>query len=87
MYLNRLSRRSLATVSSLSYSRTANQVPVAPPVISSLSKVSNVHVATLEDAGPVSSLAIVVQAGSRAENVPGAAHFLQSTLVRVNTRL
>ena len=81
-----LPRRSLATLSAIQYTRTSKQVSAAPPLINKVSQLpSGVSIATLEDAGPVSSVQVIFKAGSRNELVdsPGAAHFLKSTLIRV----
>ena len=59
----------------------------APSVVRTISKTaSGITSAALDDRGPVSSLAIVIGAGSRHEAVsaPGVAHLLKNTLVRVS---
>ncbi|KAJ3417276.1 hypothetical protein HDV05_005732 [Chytridiales sp. JEL 0842] len=79
-------KRSFAVAtSSIEYNRKGDQVPVAPTAIKAVSKsTSGITVATHDSRGPVSSLAVVIAAGSRNESVdaPGVAHFLKSTLVR-----
>ncbi|KAJ3062594.1 hypothetical protein HK102_008716, partial [Quaeritorhiza haematococci] len=72
--------------SSVNYTRKGDQVPSAPLAKRTVSKTSNgVTIATYDDMGPVSSLAIVVQAGSRNEtsDFPGVAHMLKNSLIRV----
>jgi hypothetical protein len=82
-------RRSLAIAASpVQYNRKGDQVPIAPSALKTVSKSTNggVTIATNDGRGPVSTLAIVIGAGSRHESVDalGTAHFLKSTLVRVS---
>lgn len=84
--------RSFATVldlgySSLQYRRTGDQPEVGPLADKSVSKASNgIQIATYDEQGPVSTLAIVVKAGSRYESAdaPGAAHLVKNTVIRVS---
>jgi hypothetical protein len=79
-------RRSFATLSSLNYTRSAKQVPAAPPLVKQISRLPcGLSIATLENAGPVSCVQVILKAGSRHElsSAPGTAHFLKSTLIRV----
>ncbi|KXS12027.1 LuxS/MPP-like metallohydrolase [Gonapodya prolifera JEL478] len=80
---NVVARRSYAVIDS---SRSALGIhvsksfpPAAPAVTKTVSKAGGITVATLEDGGPVSRLAVVVKGGSRYEpsNAPGAAHLLK----------
>ncbi|KAJ1555291.1 ubiquinol-cytochrome c reductase core subunit 1 [Nowakowskiella sp. JEL0078] len=79
------SSRAYASVSSLAISRPGLQAAVAPSVIKSLSKTTHgFQIATIDDKGPVSSVAVVLSLGSRHEapDAPGAAHLLKNVLVR-----
>ncbi|KAJ1561627.1 ubiquinol-cytochrome c reductase core subunit 1 [Nowakowskiella sp. JEL0078] len=79
------SSRAYASVSSLAISRPGLQAAVAPLVVKSLSKTANgIQIATVDDKGPVSSVAVVLNLGSRHEapDAPGAAHLLKNILVR-----
>ncbi|KAJ3062527.1 ubiquinol-cytochrome c reductase core subunit 1 [Podochytrium sp. JEL0797] len=62
--------------------RRGDQILSGLAAVKSVSVVNGVRVATLDGRGPVSSLAVVVGAGSRHEKVPGVAHLLKATLVR-----
>ncbi|KAJ3278172.1 ubiquinol-cytochrome c reductase core subunit 1 [Borealophlyctis nickersoniae] len=71
--------------SALRLIRKGEQVVVAPQAVKSVSKASNgVQIATYDERGPASSLAIVVKAGSRFESPdgPGVAQFLKNTVLR-----
>jgi hypothetical protein len=82
------SKRTFAVASSaVEYNRKGEQPKLAPTAVKTVSKASSgVSVATHDGRGPVSSLAIVIAAGSRNDSVdaPGVAHFLKNTLVRVS---
>ncbi|KAJ3029350.1 UNVERIFIED_CONTAM: hypothetical protein HDU68_012416 [Siphonaria sp. JEL0065] len=77
-------RRTFAAAASpVTYKRVGDQVASAPAAVKSLSRAANgVVVASLDGRGPVSSLAVVVGAGSRSENKQGVAHLLKASLVR-----
>ncbi|KAI8612914.1 Metalloenzyme, LuxS/M16 peptidase-like protein [Chytriomyces sp. MP71] len=77
-------KRGLAVPSSaVNYNRKGDQPASAPVAVKSLSRASNgVAVASLDGRGPVSSLAIVIGAGSRHEAKDGVAHLLKASLVR-----
>ena len=88
--LVRPSFRSFAVLASspnpVIYSRNGFQPVVAPAVVKTLSKAeSGVNVATYDHFGPASTLAIVVNAGSRFDtaDAPGTAHMLKACLLRV----
>ncbi|KAL2913721.1 ubiquinol-cytochrome c reductase core subunit 1 [Polyrhizophydium stewartii] len=71
--------------SPVTYTRKGPQPAAAPPAVKTVSKAaSGVTVATYDHLGPQSSLAIVVNAGSRFESAdaPGVAHLLKASLVR-----
>ncbi|KAJ3034999.1 ubiquinol-cytochrome c reductase core subunit 1 [Rhizophlyctis rosea] len=82
--------RSFASVltdsySSVNYRRTGDQPDVAPLADKSVSKASNgIQIATYDEQGPVSTLALVVKAGSRYEplDAPGVAHLTKNSLMR-----
>ena len=83
-------RRSFATAKAapdtVLYSRKGDQVEAALPAVKTVSKTaSGITVATYDHLGPVSSLALVLKAGSRFETAeaPGVTHLLKKTLVRV----
>ncbi|KAI8808834.1 Metalloenzyme, LuxS/M16 peptidase-like protein [Cladochytrium replicatum] len=81
----RITKRSYATPSTVSYTRKGNQAPVAPLALKTVSKLtSGIQVATVDDRGPVSTLGLVFNAGSRFESIEnlGAAHFLKNVLIR-----
>ncbi|KAJ3330917.1 hypothetical protein HDU76_004503 [Blyttiomyces sp. JEL0837] len=84
--LQRQSRRSFAVATApFEYNRKGDQASFAPPAVKSISKTSSgLTVATHDGRGPVSSLAIVIGAGSRHEttDAPGVAHFLKNALIR-----
>ncbi|KAI8930173.1 Metalloenzyme, LuxS/M16 peptidase-like protein [Entophlyctis helioformis] len=69
----------------VTYSRKGPQPAVAPAAIKTVSKTaSGVSIATYDHLGPASSLAVVVNAGSRFEtaDAPGIAHLLENVLIR-----
>ncbi|KAJ3050537.1 ubiquinol-cytochrome c reductase core subunit 1 [Rhizophlyctis rosea] len=71
--------------SPLGYRRTGDQPDVAPLAEKSVSKASNgIHIATYDEQSPVSTLAVVVKAGSRYESAdaPGTAQFVKNTIFR-----
>ncbi|KAJ3218539.1 hypothetical protein HDU67_005098 [Dinochytrium kinnereticum] len=78
--------RGYAVVSSpVDYSRKGDQPAFAPTALKSVSRTAGgVSIATLDGRGPVSSLALVVAAGSRNESfdAPGTAHFLKTSIFR-----
>ena len=79
--------RSFATVAKTTSNKVASQVLSAPPVVLATSKTkSGITVATVDDLGPVSTLSVVIGAGSRNEtdSTHGVAHFLKRALVRVS---
>ncbi|KAJ3102856.1 ubiquinol-cytochrome c reductase core subunit 1 [Phlyctochytrium planicorne] len=78
-------RRNYAIVSSsIDYNRKGDQPAVAPTANKTVSKAGGVSIATIDGRGPVSSVSVVVAAGSRYESLdaPGAAHFLKTSLFR-----
>ncbi|KAJ3406319.1 ubiquinol-cytochrome c reductase core subunit 1 [Chytriomyces hyalinus] len=76
-------RRLAVPASAVGYNRKGDQPHTAPVSVKALGKASNgVSVATLDGRGPVSSLALVIGAGSRHEESPGVAHLLKASLVR-----
>ncbi|KAH6567263.1 hypothetical protein BASA62_006205 [Batrachochytrium salamandrivorans] len=81
--------RSLAVLSDalnpLTYSRKGPQPAAAPTTVTTVSQAaSGVRVATYDHLGPASTLAIVVNAGSRNDtsDAPGTAHMLKGSLIR-----
>ncbi|KAJ3183993.1 ubiquinol-cytochrome c reductase core subunit 1 [Gaertneriomyces sp. JEL0708] len=71
--------------SSLGYSRKGDQPAVAPKVQRQVSKTSQgITVATVDDLGPVGTVAVVLKAGPRFESTdaPGAAGFWKRVIVR-----
>ncbi|KAJ3222805.1 ubiquinol-cytochrome c reductase core subunit 1 [Clydaea vesicula] len=84
--VNKSFTRSYAVASNpILYTRKGEQPKASPHVVSSVSQSnSGVKIATQDDLGPVSTLAVVINAGSRNEdlNFPGVAHFLKNTLIR-----
>jgi ubiquinol-cytochrome c reductase core subunit 2 len=80
------SRFSSAATSTVSYNRKGDQPSVAPPSTKTISKTkSGLNVATIDNQGPTSSLAIYIKAGSRFDSAekPGVAHLLQRSIIRV----
>ncbi len=72
-------------LSSISYARKGEQVPSAPIPVKNISKLqSGLSIATLDQMGPLSSLALVINAGSRHEtkNELGVAHFWKNAFIR-----
>ena len=73
----------------VTYTRKGQQVPKAPLVVNSHTKLaSGLTVATADHKGPVSSLALVINAGSRFEHPlsSGIAQFWKQLLFRVCPR-
>ncbi|TPX70899.1 hypothetical protein SpCBS45565_g01493 [Spizellomyces sp. 'palustris'] len=71
--------------SAVGYTRKGDQPLQAPKVNATVSKSeSGITIASVDHLGPVSTLALVVNAGSRFESpdAPGVAHFWKNTLVR-----
>ncbi|KAJ3160179.1 ubiquinol-cytochrome c reductase core subunit 1 [Geranomyces michiganensis] len=71
--------------SALSYVRRGDQPEVAAKAHNTVSKTSNgITIASLDNLGPVSTVALVVNAGSRFDTVdaPGVAHFFKNTVIR-----
>ena len=71
----------------LGYKRTGDQPDVAPLAEKSTSKASNgIQIATYDEHSPVSTLAVVVKAGSRYEapEAPGTAQLVKNTIFRVS---
>ncbi|KAJ3020385.1 ubiquinol-cytochrome c reductase core subunit 1 [Thoreauomyces humboldtii] len=70
---------------SLKYIRRGDQPEVAPLSKKQVTKTSSgVTVASVDNHGPVSTVAIVINAGSRSDSAdaPGVAHFYKNTLIR-----
>ena len=89
--VNVIKRRQLAALaekySPLFVKRKGEQVPVAVQARKTLSKTSQgVTVATYDDMGPVSTLAVVLGGGSRYDDVhhPGLAHMVKTSMIRVS---
>ncbi|KAI9324873.1 Metalloenzyme, LuxS/M16 peptidase-like protein [Zopfochytrium polystomum] len=79
------SRAYAVETSAVNYARKGDQPAAAPAAIKAVStSAKGVKIATLDSRGPVSSLSLVIGAGSRHESAtaPGVAHFLKNTLVR-----
>jgi len=79
------SLRAGESASTLMYNRKGEQPAFAPTAIRSVFKASNgINVACHDDLGPVSTLAFIINAGSRHENptAPGVAHMLKNSLFR-----
>jgi predicted Zn-dependent peptidase len=77
----------VAVNSAISYKRAAEQPELAPVFRKTVSKASNgIKLATHDNFGPASSVAVYINAGSRYDNpaAPGVAHLLQRSLVRVH---
>lgn len=75
--------------SALMYKRKGDQPELAPKAQKNVTKTSSgVTIATADNLGPVSTVALVLNAGSRYESpdTPGVAHFWKNTLVRVSFR-
>ncbi|KAI8922426.1 Metalloenzyme, LuxS/M16 peptidase-like protein [Powellomyces hirtus] len=71
--------------SALSYIRRGDQPEVAPKANKTVTKTSaGVTIASIDNLGPVSTVALVVNAGSRTDtaDAPGVAHFFKNTLIR-----
>ncbi len=71
--------------SAVEYTRKGQQAAQAPGIVSSVSKVNGMTVATADHKGPVSSLALVINAGSRSESPlsPGISQFWKQLFFRV----
>ncbi|KAJ3150828.1 hypothetical protein HDU89_002825 [Geranomyces variabilis] len=71
--------------SALSYVRRGDQPEVAAKAHNTVSKTSHgITIASLDNLGPVSTVALVVNAGSRNDtaDAPGVAHFFKNTVIR-----
>ncbi|KAI9102620.1 Metalloenzyme, LuxS/M16 peptidase-like protein [Phlyctochytrium arcticum] len=71
--------------SSVNYKRRGDQPEEAPKAAYTITQHSSgVTLATVDHKGPVSQLALVVNAGSRNDSAdaPGVAHFVKSTMIR-----
>ncbi|KAJ2997320.1 ubiquinol-cytochrome c reductase core subunit 1 [Globomyces sp. JEL0801] len=79
--LNRL--RHFAT-DAVAYNRNGEQITVGPKAIKQLSKVGGISIASYDTAGPASSVAVVLKAGSRFDSLdaPGLAHLTKTSLIR-----
>jgi hypothetical protein len=73
-------------VSSISYSRVGEQPDIAPKPLKTTSKTScGITVTTLDEMGPVGSVAVYMNAGSRNElpTTPGVSHLISTSFFRV----
>ncbi|KAI8825682.1 Metalloenzyme, LuxS/M16 peptidase-like protein [Fimicolochytrium jonesii] len=71
--------------SAVTYNRKGDQVAAAPSIVKTVTQTaSGIRIATVDHLGPVSTVALVVKAGSRNESpdAPGVAHFFKNSLVR-----